>query len=162
MYENYSIDFAKKQILNLMDAVLRMEDEVKLLIFGPVDPALQEGFNSRLIKNKIIHIPWANTSQSYDLFSAADVACFPGRHSVYWEQAVAMSKPILVKRWKGTEHVDVCGNAVFLETSDVDEIIRKLRYIINDITNESDIGRKARSASKFFLYSDIARKSIEI
>ena len=52
--------------------------------------------------------------QSYNLFSAADLVVFPGRHSVYWEQVVAIGTPMVVKYWDGTTHIDIGGNCMYL------------------------------------------------
>lgn len=151
------IDLAKRQTLLLMDAVRRMEPDVKLLVFGPVVPQLQPEVESRLEKERIVYVPWADTSKSYDYFAAADVAVFPGRHSVYWEQVVGLGKPLVVKRWPGTDHVDVCGNVVFLEEDSAEAIVQAITQVRNDLQVFNDAAHKAAAG---FLYSHIARKSI--
>lgn len=116
------IDEAKMQVLALMDAVAKMGKHVKLLVFGPVVPSMKAEFEKRLACDRISYVPWANTSDSYDYFAVADLVVFPGRHSVYWEQAVAMGKPILIKRWDGTTHVDCGGNAAFTSGDDSESL----------------------------------------
>lgn len=154
------IDKAKRQTLLLMDAVCLMDSHVKLLIFGPVAPEIKDEFDKKLDPGKMVYISWANASESYDYFSAADVICFPGRHSVYWEQAAAMGKPLIVKRWQGAEHVDVCGNVVFLDGDGAREIANALSRIVKDDEFFSRIESNARIAATRFLYSDIAKRSI--
>lgn len=151
------IDLAKTQTLLLMDAILAMKGDVKLLVFGPVVPELRDEFASRLKAGKVVHVPWADSSEAYDYFSAADVVCFPGRHSVYWEQAVGMGKPLVVKYWPGTSHVDVCGNVLFLNNDSVSSIQEGL---LNARLHSDALCKKAYQASKLFMYSAIARKSI--
>ena len=85
---------------------------------------------------------------------------FPGRHSVFWEQVAAQSIPLLVKRWDGTTHVDICGNTVFLEKDSVEEITQKLEKILNPV-NYAKMKAAAVEASSHFLYSKIAQRSIE-
>lgn len=153
------IDHAKTQTLLLMDAVRSMGEHVKLLVFGPVAPEIRNEFERRLDSEKIIHVPWANTSESYDYFAAADAICFPGRHSVYWEQAVAMGKPLIVKRWPGTEHVDVCGNAMFLDEDSTEAIVTMLDKIL---LGNGPSSNQLNNATRSFLYSDIAKRSIGI
>lgn len=153
------IDRAKAQTLLLMDAVLSMGEDVKLLVFGPVVPELKAEFESRLREGRVVHVPWADSSESYDYFSAADVVCFPGRHSVYWEQAAGMGKPLVVKRWPGTEHVDVCGNVLFLESDGVEEIRGRLAE--SRFGLESGIlDEKARRAARGFMYSNISCRAM--
>ena len=153
------IDLAKTQTLLLMDAVLSMGDDVKLLVFGPVVPELRGEFESRLREGKVVHVPWADSSEAYDYFSAADVVCFPGRHSVYWEQTAGMGKPLVVKRWPGTEHVDACGNVLFLESDRVEEIRCRLTEARSGL-EDGALGEKARRATRGFMYSDISRRAI--
>ena len=154
------IDEAKRQVLALMDAVAEMGTHVKLLVFGPVIPSMKEEFEKRLTCDRISYVPWANTSESYDYFAVADLVVFPGRHSVYWEQAVAMGKPLLVKHWDGTTHVDCGGNAAFTSgddsaslKSDIEEIARPQKYKTMYTAAQRSISR--------FLYSDIARRSVQ-
>lgn len=153
------IDEAKRQVLALMDAVVEMNKNVKLLVFGPVVLSLKEEFDERLSCNRIVYIPWADTSASYDYFAVADLVAFPGRHSVYWEQAAAMGKPLLIKRWEGTTHVDCRGNVAYTTGDDADSIKSDLVSCAEPNAN-ARMKEAALSATSKFLYSDIARKSI--
>lgn len=153
------IDEAKVQVLALMDAVSEMDENVKLLVFGPVVPSLKTEFEERLACDRITYVPWANTSDSYDYFAVADLVIFPGRHSVYWEQAVAMGKPILIKRWDGTTHVDCGGNATFTSGDDKVSLKKDLEKVMQPSVQE-EMQLASEQAKKLFLYSDIARRSI--
>lgn len=156
------IDTAKRQTFLLMDAVRSMDERVKLLVFGPVVPELKDEFEQKFDPKKMAYVPWASASESYDYFAAADAVCFPGRHSVYWEQAVAMGKPLIVKRWSGTEHIDICGNVIFLDSDGVEPIFRALLTLINDCTDGGSYSKAADAAASRFLYSEIAKRSIEL
>lgn len=153
------IDEAKRQVLALMDAVAEMDERVKLLVFGPVVPTMKAEFEERLSCERISYVPWANTSESYDYFSVADLAAFPGRHSVYWEQAVAMEKPLLIKYWDGTTHVDCGGNVAFTSGDDSESLKADIERIKSpDVL--CDMNEVAKISKNHFLYSDIARMSI--
>lgn len=154
------IDEAKRQVLALMDAVAEIGGRVKLLVFGPVAPSLKSEFDKRLGCERIIHVPWANTSDSYDYFAIADLVAFPGRHSVYWEQAAAMGKPMLIKYWAGTTHVDCGGNVAYTSGDDPESISADLIACADPAIN-SQMKAAAQSASRNFLYSDIACRSID-
>lgn len=155
------IDAAKRQTFLLMDAVHSMGKRVKLLVFGPVVPEMKDEFEQKLDLKKMAYVPWANPSESYDYFAAADAVCFPGRHSVYWEQAAAMGKPLIVKRWPGTDHVDVCGNVLFLDEDSTEEISKRLLLVKVDFEESRILQQRAHAAASSFLYSNIARSSIE-
>lgn len=154
-------DESKCQILALMDAVAEIGGNVKLLIFGPVASSLKVAFDKRLQEDRIIYLPWASTSESYDYFAIADLTVFPGRHSVYWEQAAAMGKPLLVKRWAGTTHIDCGGNVAYTSGDDAVALANDLASLM-EIEMLESMKRNADRAKVVFLYSGIAKRSIGI
>lgn len=156
------IDQAKLQVLYLMNVVAKLnKQKIKLIVYGSVIPEMQEQVN-RLAQNDFIeYIGWINNDQSYQLFSAADLVVFPGRHSVYWEQVVAMGTPMVVKYWDGTTHIDIGGNCKFLYEDTEEELSKVLEDIIYNEKVYDDMLRGAQSDAKTnFLYSRIAKKSI--
>ena len=156
------IDGAKRQTFLLMEAIASMGANMRLLIFGPVVPEMRGQFEARLDPLCMVHVPWADSSRAYDYLAAADIVCFPGRHSVYWEQAAGMGKPLVVKEWEGTRHVDCGGNSAFLIRDTAEEIREVLASIVSDSGHLTAMTRKALDASKFFCYSRIASKSIAV
>ncbi len=153
------IDNYKRQTLLLMDAVNNFNNpKVKLIVFGSVIPELKKEIEKRC-SDRVQYIGWIRAEESYSYFAACDLACFPGRHSVFWEQVVGQGIPIIVKKWTGTTHVNVCGNARFLEKDSVKEITDVLRDILIG-NNYNKILSAAKKASINFMYSDIAKKSI--
>lgn len=154
-------DESKCQILALMDAVAEIGGNVKLLIFGPVASSLKVAFDKRLQEDRIIYLPWASTSESYDYFAIADLIVFPGRHSVYWEQAAAMGKPLFVKRWAGTTHIDCGGNVAYTSGDDAVALANDLASLM-EIEMLESMKRNADRAKVVFLYSGIAKRSIGI
>lgn len=154
------INISKKQTLLLMDAVSKLANEkVKLIIFGTVSSELISEFNELLNHQNITFVGWKNNNEACELLSMADLVVFPGRHSVYWEQAVGLGKPLVVKKWNGTDHVNVCDNVVFLE-SDSPELIYSVIKNCLIADNYLSLKESAGKAKKVFLYSEIAKKSL--
>lgn len=154
------IDAFKTQTLLLMEAVQKLNNpKVKLIVFGSVTPELKERVNALANGEKVQYIGWIQAKDSYQYFAACDLAVFPGRHSVFWEQVAAQSVPLLCKRWDGTTHVDICGNTIFLERDSVEEITENLEKILNPV-NYAKLKAAAVEASDQFLYSKIAQRSI--
>jgi len=152
------IDAFKTQTLLLMEAVQKLDDpKVRLVVFGSVTPELKDQVNALADGCKVQYIGWVQAKDSYNYFAAADLVVFPGRHSVFWEQVAAQGIPLLVKRWAGTTHTDICGNTVFLERDSVEEITQKLQLIRKDYPAYKAAAEKA---SGEFLYSQIAERSI--
>lgn len=156
------IDQWKTQTLLLMEAVRKIDrDNLKLLIFGSIAPELRPKVEQLVDRKKVWYVGWIQADESYDYLEAADLAVFPGRHSVLWEQAVGQGVPMMVKDWPGTHHVDLGGNVRFLTQDDAEEIRRELLYLLEN----PEVYQKMRSIAetegmKAFSYREIARKSI--
>lgn len=154
------IDGFKRQSLLLMDAVNQIEDpRLKLIVFGSVNLDLQAEINARC-SDRVQYIGWVKGDDSYPIFAAADLACFPGRHSVYWEQVAGLGIPMLVKHWDGTTHIDLGGNARFLYHDSTEEIAGALREIMQPDTY-AKMKAAAERGAVTFSYRDIARRAIE-
>lgn len=155
------IDLFKTQTLLLMEAIHKIEnDKLKLIVFGSVAPELKEQIETLANGKRVQYIGWVNANDSYPLFAAADLVVFPGRHSVFWEQVVGQGIPMVVKHWDGTTHVDCGGNVEFLYEDSVEEIKKKIEEILEE-KKYSMMKVLAEKASVNFMYSQIAKKSIE-
>lgn len=152
----------KKKTDILMEACADVEN-LKLLVFGAVNETMQQRFDELLERHEnIMYIGWLPADKVYDYFFAADLVCFPGQHSVLWEQACAAKTPCLFGRWEGMEHVNNGGNSDFLDKVDADSIRRKLESL--HFTEEyAQMKKVAESeATDIYLYSGIAKKSLTV
>lgn len=151
------IDQWKKQTLLLMDAVNRLSDpKIKLIVFGSVTPELRSEIENRC-SQAVKYIGWLQSEDSYELFASGDIACFPGRHSVFWEQVAGQGIPMICKYWDGTTHVNRCGNVIFIN----EDSIQKLEdAIIQSINEYSVLKDAAEKCSTDFLYSRISKKCL--
>lgn len=152
-------DNYKKQTLLLMDAVNQIDNpKLKLIVFGSVIPELKEEIAKRC-SDRVQYIGWVLAADSYQYFAAANLAVFPGRHSVFWEQVAGQGLPLLVKRWDGTTHVDMGGNVKFLTQDSTEEIKAALEEILTG-DNYARMLASAKASSTAFMYSEIAKRSI--
>lgn len=150
---------AKKKIHLLMDAVKDLPN-VKLLVCGTATADFADEFSKHLNPN-VIDVGWISSEQFYGYFFAADLAFFPGQHSVLWEQACASKVPCVFGRWDGMDHVDNGGNARFLDCSTPEEI-RELIQKLHFTADYQEMLTAARSEkTDIYLYSRIAEKSLE-
>lgn len=158
------IDKAKAQTIYLMEAVKKLQNpKVKLLVFGSVEEELKKKVEGLQDGEKVISAGWINAEESYAYFAAADLVCFPGRHSVFWEQVAGQGIPMIVKHWEGTEHIDVGGNVHFLYQDSTEEI-RKLLEKITVNNREEYLKMKeiaVQKGKKLFSYYEIAKKALE-
>ena len=157
------IDQWKTQTLLLMQAVQNIKkDNVRLIVFGSVTQELMDQVKALADGTKVQYIGWVLSKDSYDYFEAADLMVFPGRHSVMWEQVTGQGKPMLVKDWPGTHHVDIGGNVRFLTQDSVEEIQGEIEQLLED-TEEykrmEDVAEK--EGMRVFSYADIARRALQ-
>lgn len=156
------IDRNKPEVLNLMRSVIELGlESVRLLVFGPVVPELKDEFDELLGRGAISHVPWANPSDSYDYFASADLVAFPGKHSVYWEQAAALGVPLLLRRWPGIDHI-ARRDAECLEDGTVSSIKSALGKLVPLWLRNERLRRQIAESPSDFLYSKIAEKSINL
>ena len=92
---------------------------------------------------------------------AADLACFPGTHSTLWEQAVGVGLPAILKHWDNMTHMNVNENCIFVKGEDIEELHQKIELMLNEEFYKQQ-KQKAEIASASFLYSNIARRAIEL
>ena len=151
----------RKNILPLIEACQNMKN-AKLIVFGSLAEEIKEEFdNAMKLGDNVSYIGWIPADRVYDYFFAADLVVFPGQHSVLWEQACASKIPCVFLRWEGMDHVNAGGNAAFLDDASVEsmmDMIESLRFT----SRYQAMKQVALSeATDVFLYSEIAKKSIE-
>ena len=154
---------ARKNIQGLLEAVGSTESpNVRLVIFGSLDPAVAREIKALISHTRIRYVGWINSDRVYDYLLAADLAVFPGTHSVLWEQAVGVGLPCVFRKWSGMQHVDVGGNCLFLETGSREEI----EQLLKNMRQEPELVERMRAVARDkgiqeFSYSAIARRAIE-
>lgn len=158
------IDFAKR-IHTLEEAVYSNLDsfEIYLLVFGSFTDEVSK-VCKKFSHNHIIHVGWVPSEDVYTFYLAADLAVFPGTHSVLWEQAVATGIPAIFKDWSGGfNHVDIGGNCLLLEDVSVESLRKEISSIVTD-KKKFHMMQKASAgdARKVFYYINIAKRSIGI
>lgn len=156
------IDKAKFQTELLMKAICGIDDQnVKLLVFGSIDEEIKERIMSLVDGEKIIYAGWVSPDQSYDYFAIADLVVFPGRHSVFWEQVAGQGKPMICRKWPGTQHVDVVGNVRFISEDSVSEIKENIEDLVNHPQKYEKMKNcAAEKGKRYFSYTEISRRSI--
>ena len=155
------IDLFKTQTLLLMEAVkINRNKNIKLIVFGSIADELKDKVSELTDDDRVRYIGWVEAKETYPIFAASDLAVFPGRHSVFWEQAAGQGIPLVVKYWEGTTHVDRGGNVIFLHEDSVEEISRVIAEL-NKPDRYALMKESAKNAAEYFKYSGIARRSIE-
>lgn len=157
------IDKFKLQTLTLMEAFNELNlKNVKLIVFGSIDKSIEKRIMN-LINDRVKYIGWIEPDETYSYFDASDLLIFPGRHSIFWEQAVGQAKPLICKKWPGMDHLNIGGNIGFLENDSKSEIIKKLKPILSDKLILNQMTKAANNREhEDFLYSNIAKESLNL
>lgn len=157
------IDIPKKQTVTLMKAVNNLPNpKVKLIVFGSVVDELKDAVAAEC-SDRCQYIGWIDSSKTLQYYGASDLVVFPGRHSVFWEQVVGIGKPMICKYWDGTTHVDLGGNIKFLYEDTEQELTETINSVINNPEEYNKMKEIAETKGmKYFAYSQIAKKSLEI
>lgn len=153
-----------KNIHLLMRAVVDINiSNIKLLVFGNVNDRLKAEFDSLCKSELIKYVGWVPADMVYEYFMSSDLAFFPGTHSVLWEQSVSLGLPTVFKYWSGMQHVDVGGNALFLDEVNVDTVKEIVLRIYNNKELYSNMRKIAiEKGIPHFSYYEIAKRAIEL
>ena len=138
-------------------------EDAHLIIFGNYNDEMEKVCKP-MFNERVTNIGWLNSNDVYPYFLAADLAVFPGTHSVLWEQACAAGLPAIFKDWDGgMNHVDVGGNSILLKDVTADIIKDTILNILENKNVYSKMKDIAETTGrKTFSYIEIAKKSIGI
>ncbi|MAJ98174.1 MAG: glycosyltransferase [Flavobacteriales bacterium TMED288] len=152
----------KKNIHHLVKSITRINhDKIKLLLFGKPDVHVKRIIEKLLSHRCILYINWIDHIQIHEYLLISDLAVFPGKHSVIWEQAVGCGIPTVFKKIEGHNHVDLGGNCLFVNEGNEEEITE----VILKIYNDKGLYNKMKKVSiekgrNYFSYDKIARRAI--
>ena len=147
----------------LTEAVSSLNNpQVKLVIFGTPDDSMTTILQKYAESTSIITIGWIPSDKVYDIFLAADLGCFPGTHSVLWEQAVACGLPTIFKLWEGMKHVQVNGNALLMKNITPNYISDEIMALVTDKKRYASMKHAALECRTLFYYSEISKRAIGI
>ena len=152
----------RKKIHVLIESLIELNlPNVKLLVFGTPTPEMDEKIKDLCCHPSIIYAGWSSQTEICDYLVSADLAFFPGTHSVIWEQAVGLGVPAVFKKWSGMTHIDVGGNCVLLDKGDKDEIKKVILSFTSDEQRLKTMSKVAQTKGKTtFSYREIAKKAI--
>ena len=158
------INHNRPETLNLMKAVCESSiDYLKLIVFGAVSDELKDRFEELARNDRVQFVGWLDSKLTYEYMNAADLIVFPGLHSVMWEQAVGMGVPCIFKKILGFDHVDLGGNAEFVDDTSPEGLKKAIENIILDPGKYQKMRSVAvEQGMKVFSYMDIAKRCIEV
>lgn len=134
---------------------------IKLVLFGATSEEMAYLIDVMLASENVLYLGWLKPDEVYQYLLASDIACFPGTHSVLWEQAVGLGIPSVFRKWEGMQHVDVGGNCLFLEGDTHTELYDQILKLVNDPEFYTELKNVAETKGvERFSYYKIASKAI--
>ena len=154
------IDESKTQVITFLKLMREQAiPSVKVLVFGSIIPSMKEEVLSLCDGDKIKYLGWLDHSHIYEALISSDLAVYPGRHSVLWEETVGIGLPMVVKRWDGTTHVDLGGNVLFLNDDSKETLGIAMSMALANIGKMQEVAlEKGRVV---FSYRNIAFRAIQ-
>lgn len=154
----------RPEVLFLLQAIHELDSaSVKMIFFGNVEDEYKDIFDKYVDNEKIINVGWIDSRESYKYIAIADLAVYPGLHSVLWEQTVGQGIPCVFRDIEGFHHVDCGGNAIFLKEPTVKSLCEILNKLVFDNSRMCYMKQIAEDVGmKKFLYSEIAKRSINL
>lgn len=149
-------------LLRIFDSLRNgLQSELKLVLFGAPDEECAEEYGRLINQSGVITVGWLAPRDVTQLLQIADLAIFPGTHSVLWEEAVGLGIPCVFKRWPGIEHVDIGGNCLLVEDTSSSGLLNVLSRLLADEASLARMSVVARSEKREqFLYSKISAAAI--
>ncbi len=153
----------KKNIHHLVNAVANInQPNIKLILFGKPDREILNIIGEKLNHPSIIYLDWINNIDIHKYLLISDLAVFPGKHSVLWEQSVGCGLPGIFKNIPGHEHIDIGGNCILIDEGSEQEITDAILNIFNNKELYSSLKENAlNKGSEYFSYYKIAERSIK-
>jgi len=157
---------ARKRILELLQCfglvAARVDMRIWLLVFGVPDDECVKEFETLVVQENVLRTGWLSPEDIRKHLQIADLAVFPGTHSVLWEEAVGLGVPCIFRRWSGVDHVDLDGNCIFLNSDSRQELVEVLTKLVLDPTRLLSMRECAvRKGRERFSYLNIAARAIQ-
>ena len=154
------IDESKTQVITFLKLMHEQADaSVKVLVFGSIIPGMKDEVLSLCDGERIKYLGWLDHPHIYEALISSDLAVYPGRHSVLWEETVGIGLPMVVKRWDGTTHVDLGGNVLFLDDDSKDTLKKAMTVALANLGKMKKVAQE--KGRMVFSYRNIALRAIQ-
>lgn len=136
--------------------------DTHLVVFGDPTAEVKAALESVDTCPELHMIGWVPADKIHRWLWAADLAIFPGTHSVLWEQAIGHGLGAVFHHWPAMEHLDLGGNARFIYDAKPDTLDALLLDLTrNDGATIGSLNRvAAEKGPEVFAFSKIAERAL--
>lgn len=150
---------ANKNLIPLVEAV-EEDSNYELVVFGSFNADMQKVYEKHQEQPNIHYIGTLSGRDIYRTIIGADLAIYPGLHSVLWDNTVACGTPLCVRRWDGMDYFDINGNCKYINEGTEEEIIHLLENMSKSSIEEMRIAAQDMAKKKFSA-TEIAKQILE-
>lgn len=156
----------------LLEAVKQCaHPQLKVIVFGDFadtkDSAYIETLNKYRENSAIKFVGWLDTDNLYQYLAISDLAVFPSRQSVIWQQSIGMNLPLIVgDSWgQSAEYLNVDNNLIVVSQDKV--CVETFKELLVKLLNNKDLYAAmqqgaVKAANEFLSYEIIAKKTLDI
>lgn len=135
-------------LIKAIAPIMRQNRKVKLLIVGKGDPSyigyLKELCLSLKISKNVIFHSWVHRTKLPSIYSASDIAVWPGGPSISIFEAASAGLPVIAKRSLITLFAIEYENGFLFKRGDVNELSEYLRVLIENGKLRKEMGLRSR------------------
>jgi hypothetical protein len=155
----------ERKTIELIKAFSLLNDKrLKLVIFGDICDDVKEEFTKLVEENSdfVTYLGFLDKSGYYDLYLASDIAIFPGRQSVLWQEAIGCRLPLAIGYSEMIEYLDIGGNLHIFKNTSTDGLLDDLKKIFQNGKFEQMKSFAKMADITFFSYREIAKKLLNV
>lgn len=136
-------------LITALSPIIKHNKKVKLLIIGKGEKNYIEYLKSLIstlkISENIIFHPWVNRTKLPELYSASDIAVWPGLSSISIVEAASTSLPVIIEKASVEKFALEYGNGFEFERGNVLQLRKYLEILIYNEALRKEMGRKSRN-----------------
>lgn len=159
-------EFKRKGLKVVLDAMSRLDENIKLLVVGGDKKDDFEAIISEYGMNKRV-IFTGKTKDVYKYYAASDIFVFPTKYEAFGQvitEAMATGIPVITSRCSGAaELVEDRKEAILLNNpEDTLELIDKIQYLVKNKQVREEIGFNGRKKIEKYTWEKTSKEMINI
>lgn len=148
------IDKGTFDLIKAVEEIFQTNQKVRLILFGKFTDSLEAFAKS---KPFVKVFGWCNRTETLEILTVADVACWPLHHTTLCEDAIACKTPLLIRKTETTEHL-IEGNGLFMQDGQQEELKQRImQMMFLGATDKENLEKSVETMYGKLSYNTIAQ-----
>ena len=140
-------------LLRAESRISESNPDVKVLLVGKGEISYENSLKDLCrqlgIADKVVFHPFVPREELASLYNAADVAVWPGTHSISMVDAIAVGLPlVLTPKFPAADSLIKDGNGFSFKAGDLDGLVAVLKELVDNEQLRLDMGRRSRDLAE--------------